>query len=183
MICHVVGVGKSSITNELLPSPDLAVGYLTKRGQGSHMTSTATFHRIKYNNSTDGALNDGHVKGNESCQDGWIVDSPGLRDFGLAHISEEDIHKGFSEIFRASQGCKYRNCRHEPDQDGCAVLAAVNEGHIEMSRYKNFSSLLAQHRQAAHFRTSFTSPAGSSGSKSQRKVQKNSLNTKNGANK
>jgi putative ribosome biogenesis GTPase RsgA len=179
--CCLAGVGKSSITNEFLRSPDLAVGYLTKKGVGSHMTSTATFHRIRFADASghynggdygcgdmsedrdtlsevdarhsshshdDGGSNENATEAVvATSENSWLVDSPGLRDFGLAHMSEASIHKGFPEIYTAAQKCKYRNCRHEPDQHDCAVLAAIQDRNIAPSRYRNFSALLSQHRR------------------------------------
>ena len=143
-ICVLVGVGKSSITNALIPSLDLAVGRLTKGGLGAHVTSTATLHRVSWaTGGGDGEDSDDN-KDNDGVTGGWIVDSPGLREFGLAHISAGAVQKLFPEINSLGVNCKYKNCRHESGQKDCAVLAAVKAGSIAVSRWKSYVQIMSE---------------------------------------
>lgn len=117
------GVGKSSLINALLPDADLRVGALSEMtGKGMHTTTTARLFHFP-----DG---------------GDLIDSPGIREFGLTHISHDDLLDGFIE-FRPFLGhCRFRDCQHlhEP---GCALLAAVTEGAISEGRMNSYRHILA----------------------------------------
>ncbi|WP_185267488.1 small ribosomal subunit biogenesis GTPase RsgA [Halopseudomonas xiamenensis] len=117
------GVGKSSLINALLPEADLRVGALSElTGKGTHTTTTARLFHFP-----DG---------------GDLIDSPGIREFGLTHISHEDLLEGFIE-FRPFLGhCRFRDCQHlhEP---GCALLAAVASQDISATRMNSYRHILA----------------------------------------
>ncbi|MFA5677631.1 MAG: small ribosomal subunit biogenesis GTPase RsgA [Pseudomonas sp.] len=117
------GVGKSSLINALLPDADLRVGALSEQtGKGTHTTTTARLF---------------HFPGG-----GDLIDSPGIREFGLTHISHDDLLEGFIE-FRPYLGhCRFRDCQHlhEP---GCALLAAVDDGEISAGRMNSYRHILA----------------------------------------
>ena len=117
------GVGKSSLINALLPEADLRVGALSElTGKGTHTTTTARLFHFP-----DG---------------GDLIDSPGIREFGLTHISHDDLLEGFIE-FRPFLGhCRFRDCQHlhEP---GCALLAAVASEDISVSRMNSYRHILA----------------------------------------
>jgi len=117
------GVGKSSLINALLPGIDLRVGALSESsGQGTHTTTTAKLFHFP--------------------EGGDLIDSPGIREFGLTHISHEDLLEGFVE-FRPFLGhCKFRDCAHlhEP---GCALLNAVERGDISASRISSYRQILS----------------------------------------
>lgn len=117
------GVGKSSLINALLPDADLRVGALSELTQkGTHTTTTARLFHFP-----DG---------------GDLIDSPGIREFGLTHISHDDLLEGFIE-FRPFLGhCRFRDCQHlhEP---GCALLDAVARGDISTSRIGSYRHILA----------------------------------------
>ncbi|MFN3581675.1 MAG: small ribosomal subunit biogenesis GTPase RsgA [Pseudomonas sp.] len=117
------GVGKSSLINALLPGIDLRVGALSESsGQGTHTTTTARLFHFP-----DG---------------GDLIDSPGIREFGLMHISHDDLLEGFIE-FRPFLGhCRFRDCQHlhEP---GCALLEAVARGDISASRIASYRHILS----------------------------------------
>ena len=117
------GVGKSSLVNALLPEAELAVGDLSQvSGLGQHTTTTARlFH-----------LPDG----------GDLIDSPGIREFGLWHISEEELLHGYRELSERAGHCRFRNCthRHEP---GCALIEAAERGEISAERLNNFFQIAA----------------------------------------
>ncbi|ETX10347.1 GTPase RsgA [Marinomonas ushuaiensis DSM 15871] len=112
------GVGKSSLIGTLLPDIDITVGELSqKRKKGVHTTTTARlFHMPK---------------------GGDLIDSPGIREFGLWHISEDELMNGFIE-FRPHIGyCRFRDCAHEKEP-GCAILEALEKGEITQHRFQSF---------------------------------------------
>ena len=117
------GVGKSSLVNSLVPEADIRTGALSENTQkGTHTTTTAKLIHL-------------------TCG-GALIDSPGIREFGLWHLSREEVEAGFSE-FRAIHGnCKFRDCRHR-QEPGCAVLAAVAEGSISMHRLESYRHIIA----------------------------------------
>lgn len=115
------GVGKSSLVNALLPESNLRVGDLSERQQGTHTTTSATLL---------------HFPGG-----GHLIDSPGIREFGLWHMDEADVLEGFIE-FRPFLGhCKFRDCshRHEPS---CAILTALENGKISATRMDSYRYIL-----------------------------------------
>ena len=115
------GVGKSSLINALLPGVDSKVGELSKtHGKGTHTTTTAKLFHFP-----DG---------------GDLVDSPGIREFGLWHMEREQVLNGFVEFRPYLGGCKFRDCKHQ-SEPGCAVLAAVEKGKITPRRLASFESI------------------------------------------
>lgn len=116
------GVGKSSIIRTLLPDQDIRVGAVSEStGKGIHTTTTARLF---------------HVPGG-----GDLIDSPGIREFGLWHMEAADIEYGFREIRDLTGQCKFRNCRHQGDP-GCALDTAVADGRISPRRLKSFHRIL-----------------------------------------
>ncbi|MCB1667547.1 MAG: small ribosomal subunit biogenesis GTPase RsgA [Pseudomonadales bacterium] len=112
------GVGKSSLLNTLAPDISVAVGELSEaRDKGTHTTTTSRlFH-----------LPDG----------GDVIDSPGIREFGLWHMAPENVAHGFIE-FRPFLGlCKFRDCQHR-QEPGCAINTAVAEGRISQQRIDSY---------------------------------------------
>ena len=112
------GVGKSSLIGTLLPGIEISVGELSqKRKKGTHTTTTARlFHMPK---------------------GGDLIDSPGIREFGLWHISEDELLNGFIE-FRPHIGyCRFRDCAHE-QEPGCAILEALEKGEITQHRFESY---------------------------------------------
>ena len=117
------GVGKSSLINALLPGLDIRVGELSDAsGLGRHTTTTTVLYHFP-----DG---------------GELIDSPGVRAFGLEHASRQQLFDGFVE-FRPYLGqCQFRDCRHEVEP-GCALQAAVAEGAISRERFDSFLRIAA----------------------------------------
>jgi ribosome biogenesis GTPase len=117
------GVGKSSLVNVLLPEADIRVGALSENTQkGTHTTTTAQLWHL-------------------TCG-GTLIDSPGIREFGLWHMSKEQVELGFRE-FRPLLGmCKFRDCHHE-HEPGCAILDAVESGVISASRLDSYRRIVA----------------------------------------
>ncbi|WP_210397561.1 small ribosomal subunit biogenesis GTPase RsgA [Motiliproteus sediminis] len=117
------GVGKSSLINALMPGVDIKVGALSEASaKGTHTTTTARLYHF-----ADG---------------GDLIDSPGIREFGLWHIGRETLLEGFRE-FRPHLGyCRFRDCRHE-QEPGCALMAALENGEIEPRRMESYRSILS----------------------------------------
>ena len=115
------GVGKSSLINVLLPGVDIKVGELSHvHATGTHTTTTAKLFHFP-----DG---------------GDLVDSPGIREFGLWHMEREQVLDGFAE-FRPFLGhCKFRDCKHQ-SEPGCELLAALERGEISERRLASFESI------------------------------------------
>ncbi len=116
------GVGKSSLIQTLLPEESIRVGAVSEAtGKGVHTTTTARlFH-----------LNCG----------GDLIDSPGIREFGLWHMTPSEIEYGFREIRDLIGQCKFRNCSHLGDP-GCAISKAAEEGRISQARLTSFHRIL-----------------------------------------
>lgn len=120
------GAGKSSLVRRLVPGVDLAVGALSRRGeQGRHTTTVATLH----------AMPDG----------GFVIDSPGMADFGEWTLPAERVADGFPEIRSYSGRCRFRDCLHlhEPD---CAVAAAPE---IDSERLASYRTMVEDLRRSA----------------------------------
>jgi ribosome biogenesis GTPase len=111
------GMGKSTLVNALAPSAGARVGEISASlRSGRHTTSAAALYRMP-------ALGD----------DGWIVDSPGMKAFGLAHVSAGALEQAFVELRPYLGHCRFRDCRHDREP-GCAVIAAVEAGHVQPFR-------------------------------------------------
>lgn len=116
------GVGKSSLINTLLPDADMAVGEVSENSRlGTHTTTASRLFFLP--------------------QNGHIIDSPGVREFGLSHIDADTVINGFRDLLPYSGQCKFRNCRHI-NETGCAVLAAAKEALIDPQRLTSFHSIL-----------------------------------------
>ena len=118
----VSGVGKSSLIKALDPSLDPRVGEISEAHvQGKH---TTTFYEMY-------ALSSG----------GFIVDTPGLRGFGLVDLKKEEIALYFPEMLKASEDCRFAPCTHT-HEPGCAVKEAVENGEISYERYSSYLGML-----------------------------------------
>ncbi|MFV0477875.1 MAG: small ribosomal subunit biogenesis GTPase RsgA [Parahaliea sp.] len=116
------GVGKSSLVNALLPEADLKTGPLSElTNKGTHTTTTAQLF---------------HLPGG-----GSLIDSPGIREFGLWHMRREQVAAGFREFQPLLGHCRFRDCQHEAEP-GCAVLAAVDEGAISSGRLDSYRRII-----------------------------------------
>jgi ribosome biogenesis GTPase len=118
------GAGKSSIIQRLLPDEEIAVGALSEAiGQGRHTTSASTLYPLPGGGS--------------------LIDSPGIREFGLWHLDEGTIRNGFAEFERYRGECRFSNCRHL-SEPGCAISAAAERGDIAASRLLHYRQLVAE---------------------------------------
>jgi ribosome biogenesis GTPase / thiamine phosphate phosphatase len=118
------GMGKSTLINALLPEGGARVGELSAAlGGGRHTTSETTLYAL------DG--------------ESWIVDSPGMKAFGLAHLPADAIEHAFVELRPFSGKCRFRDCRHATEP-GCAVQEAVARGEVMPWRVALLQRLLAE---------------------------------------
>lgn len=116
------GVGKSSLINLIDPNLNLKTSEISDTHKsGKHTTTFAEMFELSVG--------------------GYIIDTPGIRGFGLYDIKKEEIFHYFPEIFKASENCKYHNCSHM-HEPGCAVMEAVEEGIISELRYNNYLNIL-----------------------------------------
>lgn len=115
------GVGKSTLVNALVPHADRAIGTVTGVGKGRHTSSSAI------------ALPLGGG--------GWVVDTPGVRSFGLAHVGVDDVLAAFDDLLPASEDCP-PGCTHSATGIGCALDDLVAAGGATLGRLESFRRLL-----------------------------------------
>jgi len=121
------GVGKSSLIKALDPSLDPKIGAIsTAHLQGKHTTSLYEMYPL--------------------ASGGYVIDSPGIRGFGLVDVEKEEIAKYFPEMLRASAACRFTPCTHT-HEPGCAVKAAVDEGLISPERYNSYLGMLEEDKK------------------------------------
>lgn len=121
------GVGKSSLLQALDPGVATRIGELvatgTKMARGAHTTTAASLHRLAFG--------------------GHLVDTPGVREFGLPPMERWDLAHWFRELAPLLPGCKYATCTHD-HEPGCAVKAAVAAGKVSPARWQTYQKLLAE---------------------------------------
>lgn len=118
------GVGKSSMINALIPDAHLRVGDVSDvHHTGTH---TTTFSELL-----------------DLPSGGAIIDTPGVKSFGMIDFNKEEVAHYFPEIFKVSAGCRFGNCTHT-HEPGCAVREAVREHYISESRYASYLSILEE---------------------------------------
>ena len=113
------GVGKSSLVNKLLPGAQAETGEISEAtGKGQHTTTTARLYHLP-------------------DSQGSLIDSPGIREFGLWEIARTQLPDGFIEFAEHAQHCKFRNCTHT-NEPGCAVKKAAADGLISEKRLASY---------------------------------------------
>ncbi|MBR5724426.1 MAG: ribosome small subunit-dependent GTPase A [Bacteroidales bacterium] len=121
------GVGKSSLIKALDPSLDPKIGKISAAHlQGKHTTSLYEMYKIG--------------------SGGYVIDTPGLRGFGLVDLEKEEISKYFPEMLAVTDDCRFVPCTHT-HEPGCAVKAAVDEGRISAERYNSYLGMLEEDRK------------------------------------
>ena len=126
------GVGKSSLVNKLEPSLDLKTKSISQaHEQGQHTTTFAEMHRLSFG--------------------GYLIDSPGIRGFGLVDMDPQELSDYFPEIFRLKEDCKFNNCSHQ-HEPGCAVKKAVEANQLAFTRYESYLNFLEGNDDDEHYR-------------------------------
>ncbi len=115
------GVGKTSLTNALLPGLEAKIGDVAKHGRGRHTTTHVALYRLE---------NGGH-----------LVDSPGLREFGIIDVPKDELAILMPDLRPFAVDCKYSNCSHS-HEPSCAVRAAVERGAVRRERYDSYLRIL-----------------------------------------
>ena len=122
------GVGKSTLVNALVPDADREVGVVNSvTGRGRH-TSTSAFMLA--------------LPREEGQESGWIIDTPGIRSFGLAHVRPEDLIGAFPDLDEMTEDCP-RGCTHGDEEPECGLDVALAEGQADPERVASFRRLLA----------------------------------------
>ena len=121
------GVGKSSLIKALDPSLDPKIGAISSAHlQGKHTTSLYEMYPL--------------------ASGGYVIDSPGIRGFGLVDVEKEEIARYFPEMLRAAADCRFTPCTHT-HEPGCAVKAAVDAGEISVERYNSYLGMLEEDKK------------------------------------
>jgi ribosome biogenesis GTPase len=116
------GVGKSALLNAAEPSLDLRTAAIsTVHNKGKHTTTYAEMHPLSFG--------------------GYVIDTPGIKEFGLIDFHKDELTHYFPEMFALLSECQFYNCTHH-HEPGCAVKQGLINGSISLSRYQNYISML-----------------------------------------
>ena len=122
LISGFSGVGKSTLLNVLNPLLNLKTAEISDyHKQGKHITTFPEMHQMPFG--------------------GFVIDTPGIRGFGVVDMEKYEIYHFFREIFVKSKECRFNNCLHL-DEPGCAVRSAVEKGEIAYLRYKSYLNIM-----------------------------------------
>ncbi len=121
------GVGKSSLIKALDPTLDPKIGKISVAHlQGKHTTSLYEMYEL--------------------ASGGAVIDTPGLRGFGLVNLEKDEIARYFPEMLRAAEGCRFTPCTHT-HEPGCAVKEAVENGEISAERYSSYLGMIEEDKK------------------------------------
>lgn len=127
------GVGKSTLINVLVPEADRATGHVNQvTGRGRHTSSSSVAFRAATPGATGGDT-------------GWVIDTPGIRSFGLGHVTSERVLSGFAELAPLLEACP-RGCTHLADAPDCTLDEAIADGRLDAigaSRVESLRRLLS----------------------------------------
>ena len=124
LLSGMSGVGKSSLINRIEPGLGLKVAAISDaHDSGKHTTTFAEMFPLS--------------------EGGFIIDTPGLRSFGMIDMKKEELSHFFPEIFAKAEGCRFYNCSHT-HEPGCAVMEAVENDEISESRYASYLSMMEE---------------------------------------
>lgn len=116
------GVGKSTLINAIIPDLNLKTDQISKTTEkGKHITTYAEMHELPFG--------------------GYIIDTPGIKEFGVLDLAPEEVSHYFVEMRELLTQCKFNNCLHV-SEPGCAVREALEQGRINTERYKNYLTIL-----------------------------------------
>lgn len=122
------GMGKSTLTNALIPEAGAATREISAAlDSGKHTTTFARLYTLP--------------------ESGWLIDSPGLQAFGLAHVDPEALVEHFPEFRPFNGGCRFRNCQHQAEP-GCALNEALAQGLIDPRRFEHYRLIREEILQA-----------------------------------
>jgi ribosome biogenesis GTPase / thiamine phosphate phosphatase len=125
------GVGKSTLVNALEPNLQLKTKVISEQSmQGQHTTTFAEMYDLSF--------------------DARIIDTPGIKGFGIVDMEKEEISGYFPEFFKLKDQCKFNNCLHK-DEPHCAIKKALEDDKISWSRYKSYLKILEGDEE--HYRT------------------------------
>jgi len=116
------GVGKSTLVNQLVPEASRATGVVSAIGRGRHTSSSAIAIPLP--------------------EGGWVIDTPGVRSFGLAHVSASGLLAAFPDLAEGAQQCP-SGCEHARAEEGCTLDDWVAAGHARPERLASYRRLLA----------------------------------------
>ena len=132
------GVGKSTLINAIEPDLDLHTLEISEAsGKGQHTTTNAEMYELK------------QVEGDRPT---FLIDTPGIKGFGLVDLDAHHIGDQFPEMFRLKGDCRFNDCLHK-DEPGCAVRAAVESGEVAGSRYRSYIDMLNGVEEDSPYRT------------------------------
>lgn len=132
------GVGKSTLVNAIDPELDLHTLEISEAsGKGQHTTTNAEMYEVA---AITGA------------KPTYIIDTPGIKGFGLVDLDASHIGDQFPEMFRLKGDCRFNDCLHK-DEPGCAVRKAVEEGDVPESRYRSYLDMLNGVEEDSPYRT------------------------------
>lgn len=132
------GVGKSTLLNAILGREVTRTGTIsTAHNKGMHTTTFSEMYPLPatLNAQLHSTLN------TQPSTNSWLIDTPGIKGFGVLDMQREEVGHYFREIFRVGRDCRYSDCVHL-DEPGCAVCEAVKNGNIAFSRYESYLSML-----------------------------------------
>jgi len=127
LFCGHSGVGKSTLVNALEPNLNLKTKEISEQHQqGQHTTTFAEMYPLNFG--------------------GYIIDTPGIRGFGVVDFEKHEVTDYFPEFFKLKQDCKFNNCVHI-DEPKCAVKKALEEGKISETRYESYLQILEEEEE------------------------------------
>lgn len=133
------GVGKSTLINAIDPDLDLHTLEISEASQkGQHTTTNAEMYELK---PARAVKQPGSSSDALSTAPTFIIDTPGIKGFGLVDLDAGHIGDQFPEMFRLKGDCRFNDCLHK-DEPGCAIRRAVEEGTIAASRYRSYLDML-----------------------------------------
>ena len=132
------GVGKSTLVNALVPGADRAIGHVNAvTGRGRHTSTSALMLALPEHDGVE----------DRDGPEGWIVDTPGIRSFGLAHVDPRHLIRAFPDLEALTDECP-RGCTHGENEPECGLDEAVAEGRGDAVRVQSFRRLLASRESA-----------------------------------
>ena len=120
------------MVNYFIPGKDIRIGDVSEASnKGQHTTTFAEMHELPFG--------------------GYLVDTPGIKGFGLVDIPKDELHHHFKEFFALLPECKYHNCLHL-NEPGCAVRKALDVGDVAVSRYNSYVSMYHDEEERSVYR-------------------------------